>query len=148
MLSASAVFLDGEYENFIGEGFDPETGLNTSNNDFSGNDTVRTPEWTGTLGASYAFPFFFGLDAEAAADAYYNDGFFYDPFNSVTQESYNIVNARLSFYDPDTRVRATLFGRNLTEDDFFTNKYRFDFGETGIWGSSVRTYGITLQWDF
>ena len=148
VLSASAVYLDGEYENFIGEGFNPETGLNTSNNDFSGNRTVRTPEWTGTLAASYAFPFFFGLDGEVAADAYYNDGFFYDPFNSVTQESYKIINARVSLYDPDTRVRVTLFGRNLTEDDFFTNKYRFDFGETGIWGSSVRLYGVTLQWDF
>lgn len=148
VLSASAVFLDGEYENFIGEGFDPVTGLNTPNTDFSGNTTVRTPELTGTLGASYAFPFFFNLDGELAGDAYYNDGFFYDPFNSVTQESYVIANARFSLYDPDSRVRVTLFGRNLTEDDFFTNKYRFDFGETGIWGSSVRTYGVTLQWDF
>lgn len=148
VLSLSGVFLDGEYEDFVGQGFDPVSGLNLLNNDFAGNRTVRTPEWTGTAAISYAFPFFFGLDAEAAADAYYNDGFFYDPFNSVTQESYTITNARLSFYEPDSRVRVTLFGRNLFEEDFFTNKYRFDFGETGIWGSSVRTYGVTLQWDF
>jgi iron complex outermembrane recepter protein len=148
VLSASAVYLDGEYENFVGQGFDPVSGLNTSNNDFSGNKTVRTPEWTGTLAASYAFALPFNLDGELSADGYYNDGFFYDPFNSVTEDSYKIINARFSVYDPDTRVRATLFGRNLTEDSFFTNKYRFDFGETGIWGSSVRLYGITLQWDF
>mgnify|MGYP006196424939 CR=1 FL=1 len=55
------------------------------------------------------------------------------------------MNGRLGLTGSDGRWELSVFGRNLTEDDFFTNKYRFDFGETGIWGSSVRTYGVTLR---
>ena len=147
LLSLSAVYLDGSYDSFIGEGFNPVTGLNIPGQDFAGNDTVRTPEVTGTAPVSYTFPFFFGLDAEFGADAYYNDGFYYDPLNSITQDAYTIYNARFGLFDPESNIRVTLYGKNLTDDVFFTQKYRFDFGETGIYGAP-RTYGVSVQWDY
>ena len=102
---------------------------------------------TGTASVSYTFPFFFGLDAEFGADAYYNDGFYYDPLNSITQDAYTIYNARFGLFDPESNIRVTLYGKNLTDDVFFTQKYRFDFGETGIYGAP-RTYGVSVQWDY
>eukprot|EP00456_Euglypha_rotunda_P073301 TRINITY_DN6670_c0_g1_i12.p1 TRINITY_DN6670_c0_g1~~TRINITY_DN6670_c0_g1_i12.p1 ORF type:complete len:857 (-),score=179.61 TRINITY_DN6670_c0_g1_i12:293-2863(-) len=147
VFSLTGVYLDGKYDRFIGEGFSPTTGLNEQNVDFSGNKTVRTPEFTGTAAVNYTFPFIAGTEAEFGADMYYNDGFYYDPRNSVTQPSYAIYNARFGVFFPKQNLRLTLFGKNLTDEGFFTQKYRFDFGETGIWGAA-RTYGLTLTWAF
>ena len=147
VFTLTGVYLDGKYDSFIGQGFDPVTGLNFLNNDFSGNDTVRTPKYTATAAVNYTFPLFFGLEGELGADTYYNDGFFYDPLNTLTQESYQIYNARLGVFDPRTNIRVTFFGKNLTDEAFFTQKYRFDFGDTGIWGAA-RTYGVTFTWAY
>ncbi|MGQ0697291.1 MAG: TonB-dependent receptor [Panacagrimonas sp.] len=150
VVSLSGVYLDGEYVDFIGRAFKaPPDGIGFSDEqiDFKGNKTVRTPEFTGTLAINYTFPFFFGLEAEVGGDVYANDGFFYDPLNSLEQVAYQIWSARAGLFDPRSNIRLTFFGKNLTDDVFFTNKYRQDFGDTGIYGAA-RTYGAFVSWSF
>lgn len=147
VFSATGVYLHGRYDEFVGKGFDPTLYLYTQH-DFKGNDTVRTPKFSGTLAASYSFPLgIWGLEGDVGADVYYNDGFFYDPLNTLTQESYYIVNARLGINDPAHNLRLSFFGKNLADEVFFTQKYRQDFGDTGIYGAA-RTYGLTLTWNY
>ncbi|MDB5971629.1 MAG: outer rane receptor protein [Hydrocarboniphaga sp.] len=147
VFSATGVYLHGRYDEFIGKGFDDTLYLYTQH-DFKGNDTVRTPKWSGTLAGSYSFPLgFWGLEGDVGSDVYYNDGFYYDPLNTLTQKSYYILNARLGVNDPAHNVRVSLFGKNLTDEVFFTQKYRQDFGDTGIYGAA-RTYGLTVTWNY
>lgn len=147
VFSLSAVYLDGQYSKFIGRAFRPETGFSDEQIDFSGNETVRTPKYTATFAVDYNFPLFFGLEGGIGGDIYYNDGFFYDPLNSLTQKQYEIVGARISVFDPGTNIRLTFFGKNLTDDVYFTNKYRQDFGDTGFYGQDL-TYGAFVTWSF
>ena len=147
VLSLSAVYLDGEYGNFTGRAFRPESGFSDESIQFKGNKTVRTPEWSGTVAANYTFPFFFGLESEIGADMYFNDGFFYDQLNTLVQVPYQIVSARVGFYDPRSNVRLTFYGKNLTDDVYFTQKYRQDFGDTGFYGQDL-TYGGYITWSF
>ncbi len=146
VLGLTGVYLKGEYNYFIGQGFN-ELYLSQNNIDFSGKETVRTPKFTGTASANYTFPFFYGMDAEVAGDVYYTSGFFYTPANTLEQPSYYIANARFGVYDPKTRIRVTAYGKNLANQSYFTNAYRQDFGDTVIWGNP-RTFGVTVQWDY
>ena len=146
LFSLSGVYLDGKYADQNLQAFDPVLYLYLPR-PVGGNDTVRTPKYSGTAAVNYTFPIFFGLDAELGTDVYYNDGYFFDTVNTLRQESYYILNARAGIYDPRSHIRVTLFGKNLTDELFFSNKYRQDFGDTGIFGAA-RTYGVTLNWDF
>ncbi|QHS10291.1 TonB-dependent receptor [Sinimarinibacterium sp. NLF-5-8] len=146
----TGVYLKGRYGEFVGQGFDPAPpffGLSRMNIDFSGNTTVRTPEFTGTTYFNWTFPLLWELEGELGGDIYYNSGFFYEPLNTVTADAYKIINARFGIYDPQHDVRVTFWGKNLTDDVFFTQKYRHDFGVTGIYGAP-RTYGVTVSWQF
>lgn len=147
VFNLSVVYLDGEYGNFVGRAFRPESGFSDERIQFKGNDTVRTPEITGTFAASYTFPFLFGLEAEVGGDIYYNDGFFYDQLNTLEQKPYEIVSARFGLYDERSNVRLTFYGKNLTDDVYFSNQYRQDFGATGFYGQDL-TYGGYLTWSF
>lgn len=143
----SGVYLDGKYGDFVGRAFRPETGTSDESIDFSGNKTVRTPKWSGTASANYTFQIPLGLEMEAGADIYYNDGFFYDALNTLTQKPYQLVGARLGVFHPRTNLRLTFYGKNLTDDVYFTQKYRQDFGDTGFYGAA-RSYGAYLNWSF
>ena len=64
-----------EYTEYLnGSGFDPNTGLLSTGNDFSGNEIARAPDTTGTFGISKTteVP---GGSLEIGADYYYNSGF-------------------------------------------------------------------------
>ncbi|MGQ0620375.1 MAG: TonB-dependent receptor [Panacagrimonas sp.] len=147
VISLSGVYLDGEYNDFVGRAFRPETGFSDEQIDFRGNKTVRTPELTGTLAVNYTFPFFAGLEAEVGGDVYANDGFFYDPLNTLVQVPYQIWSARAGLFDPRTNIRLTVYGKNLTDDVYYTQVYRQDFGDTAFFGQA-RTYGAYVTWSF
>ena len=147
VFSATGVYLSGKYDAFIGDGYTDSTGLYQRNLDFSGNTTVRTPKFTGTGSASYTFPAFWGLEGEIAGDVYYTTSFFYDPLNTLKQDSYFITNARVGLFDPRTNIRITAFGKNLNDAGFYTNAYRQDFGNTAIWGAA-RTFGFIVNWSY
>ena len=53
LLTLSASLLDGQYDDYqSASGFDPQTGFFGSDNDYTGNRTVRTPKFTGTASLS------------------------------------------------------------------------------------------------
>lgn len=145
VLSLAADYLRGEYGNFVGRAFRPETGTSDEQIDFSGNETVRTPKLSGTFAVNYSFPITDRFQGEASGDVYYNSGFYYDPLNTLTQEAYKSVGLRLGAFDPVTNIRVTFYGKNLTDDVYFTQKYRQDFGDTGFYGQA-RTYGVFFTW--
>ena len=148
VLTASGAFLDGEYTDYRNaRGYDEVTGLAFQNGDFSGNETVRTPKFSGVLGLSKTFQFGSGA-LELATDAYYNKGFYFSPQNSEAslQDAYTLLNARISYLYAPWQLRVTVFGSNLTDKRYQAGQFATDFGTNAYLGAPV-SYGVRLNWD-
>jgi len=155
VINAGGAWLHGRYESFPnGPGYDPVTGLyfgtgsatEPEGRDFSGHESVRTPEFTFTISPSYSTPVP-GGNLEVSVDYYSNSGYFFDTQNAMTQPSYDMLGARASYlYEPwDLRVSA--FGRNLTDTQYFFNKSALDFDEYWAYAPPAQ-YGVQISWTY
>lgn len=121
----------------------PPTGGNlTCYVDLAGNDTTRAPEFTATLNASYTLPTDSG-DFALTGSLYHNSGFYWEPDNRQHQDSFQLVNATLSWTSPDGRYEASIWGRNLTDT------YRYSYvsttgNRTSGSPEAPRTFGVTV----
>ena len=146
-LNIGATYLDGVYDDFRNaSGFDPQTGLFTTNVDNTGNTIVRTPEWTVSSGLVYTLDVWRGV-VEAGADVYYNSGYFFDTQNTAEQPSYWLANARLGYLYEPWNLRVTGYGLNVNEADYYLTKFVADFGVTGKLALPA-TYGVRIDWQF
>ncbi|THD01844.1 hypothetical protein B1810_17740 [Panacagrimonas perspica] len=144
-----ASWLDSEYDDYTSaSGFDPNDGHFSSNNDYTGNRVVRTPEWTGqaNLTKTWQVP---GGSLELGGDAYYNDGFYYASSNAknLAQKSYTVYGARVSYRYEPWNLRATLFGRNLGDEKYSQGMIATDFG-ANVTLAAPLTYGLRFDWAF
>ena len=147
--TVGAAFLDSEYDRYVSaSGFDPDTGLFSSDNDYTGNRVVRTPEFTGsaTLTKAWSVP---GGRLRMGADGYCNDGFFYASSNApnLEQARYRVFGAHLSYLYARWGLSATLFGRNLADEKYSQGLIATDFG-ANVTLAAPRTYGLRLNWEF
>lgn len=146
-LNLAAAYLDGEYLSYPnGSGFDDRTGLFRSDLDFSGNDSVRTPDISSMIGVSYEreVP---GGPLAMGVNLYYNDGYYFDAQNSAKQPSYRTLNAHLSYKYQPLGLRITVYGNNLTDELFYYNKFQTDFNTVGT-QAPPRRFGVWLEWGF
>lgn len=147
-VTANGAYLHSRYTEFEnGDGFDEDTGVYTPNQDFSGNTVVRSPKWTGGIGISQIVPTAWDGEVELGVDAYYNSGFFYDSQNSVEEKAYFLLNARISYLHRPWNLRLTVFGRNLTDENYHMAIFQSDFGEVSTLAYPAQ-YGVQLNWDF
>ncbi|WP_373092412.1 TonB-dependent receptor [Zhongshania sp.] len=138
-----------EYTEYLGaSGFDQNTGLLSTNNDYSGNEIARAPDTTGTLGISKTteVP---GGSLEVGADYYYNSGFYYLAQNSEksVEDAYTVLNARISYlYEPEN-LRITLYGKNLEGTEYNYGRFHVDFG-TADYKAPRDVVGLKVNWQF
>jgi iron complex outermembrane receptor protein len=145
----AAAWLDGEYDKYVSaSGFHPVTGLFSSNNDYSGNRVVRTPKYSGSAALTKTWNLGSG-QLEIGGDVYYNYGFFYAASNAgnLAQDAYTLLGARLGYLYAPWGLRATLFGRNLTDKQYSQGLIATDFGANYTLAPPL-TYGLRLNWDF
>ncbi len=147
-LSGGAAWLDTEYQDFDGASGFNENGGFDSNEDYSGNQLIRTPKLTATLSLSktWTLP---GGPLEAAFDAYYTDDFFYEASNreASKQEEYWLLGARLSYLFERWNLRATAGVRNLTDEFYTAGFFATDFGVQPTL-APPRSYFVQLLWNF
>jgi iron complex outermembrane recepter protein len=144
-----AAWLDAVYDAYPqGSGFDENTGLLSSDNDFTGNRVVRTPEFSGNLGLYKTFRTGLGV-FELGADYYYNSGFFYLAQNRASDEedAFDILNARISWLWEPWKLRLTAFGQNLLDTKYNYSRFIADYG-TNDARAPLANYGLRLNWDF
>jgi iron complex outermembrane receptor protein len=139
----SVGYVDATYDEYI---IDEDENNN-------GNDLTRAPEWTANIGTQVEWLYTDNLRGMFRLDYSYQDESFTqannDPF--FIAEEQNLVNARLQVSDADRIWQATLWGRNLTDDDsintidgpstFFFDTYHYSL-------IAPRTYGVELQYNF
>jgi iron complex outermembrane receptor protein len=143
LIYGSVGYADASYDEFI---VDEVT-------DHSGNTLTRAPEWTFNIGSQADWSLTDYLRLMLRVDYSYQDEFFTqannDPFFAA--DSQNLVHARLGLSDADQNWEATLWGRNLTDDDnintidgpstFFFPTYHYSL-------VAPRTYGVELKYNF
>ncbi|WP_299696778.1 TonB-dependent receptor [Hydrocarboniphaga sp.] len=145
--TAGGAYLHGRFDSYPdGRGYNPITGIYQSGFDFSGNTTVRTPEFSGSAGLSYTIDMS-GGPLEIAADTYYNSGFYYDNQNTTQQPAYQIYGARASYLYEPWNLRLTAAVRNITNQSYYLYRLVGDF-DTGDTLAAPRNYGLSVDWTF
>ena len=147
-LTLAASLLDGQYDDYTSaSGFDPETGFFSSDNDYTGNRTVRTPRFSGTLGLakSWKVP---GGRLDLGGDLYRNTGFDYAASNDprFKQADYTLYGARLGYRYQPWGLSLSAYGRNLSNRQYTQGLIATDFGPNYSL-APPRTVGLRLNWD-
>ena len=108
-VNAGLGYLDAEFDE-----------LTLSGVDLSGNDVINAPEWMFNIGADYVHPTPSTGTFTVHFDANYTDDQFFDAFNDnrVTQDSYWLANARLTWDSPGDSLSVAIWARNLWEEEY------------------------------
>jgi iron complex outermembrane receptor protein len=113
----------------------------------TGNQLIRTPEITASLGPIYRARLNNGGTIEMSGNLFYSGKFFWDPGNRLEEGSYILLNSELGYTFPGDKLKLALWGRNLT------NKLHSIYLTEAAAGDSVayarpRTYGIRAELRF
>ncbi len=149
VFTAGGAYVDAKFTDFPdGQGFNDTTGVYSAHNDYSGKRIPRSPKFSGTVGLSQtiAIP---GGPLEIGADYYYNSGFYYLAQNTdFNQENaYGVLGARISYLYEAWNLRATVFGKNITDTRYNYSRFTNDFGGLDSVAPPA-VYGVRLNWDF
>jgi iron complex outermembrane receptor protein len=164
-LGASVAYNDTKYDKYIGatcdnyqlaNGFCPNDPVPGSQ-DLSGRRLSAAPEWSGNATAQWTADLgSTDIDWFARAEYVYR-GWSYshpvgengDPLQKI--DSYGLVNASVGLR-ADQGWNLTLWVKNLTDEDYFTNVSRQPVGSEPEWVTArigmERNYGVTLSYDF
>ena len=139
MIYGSLGLLETEYENFV----------NSAGDNLDGRQQAHAPDYQYTVGSEFNLSSNLSLDVNVQG----KDAFYFSDSHSVRSDAYSLVNASLRYSWDDWRL--TLWGRNLTDEDYFVRGFFFgndprDFytarGFTQL-GEPAR-FGLTLNGDF
>jgi iron complex outermembrane receptor protein len=137
---ASVGYNDAEYDEFT---------------DFTGDRTGEdwpTPAWTYVLSAHFEQPITFG-HWSLQLDYNWQDDLNMQPSgqlrSALTQESYGLLNARLALHFAAAGVDVALFGRNLTDEEYYVSGTDLEvLGFDQRFVGNPRTYGIEFRKTF
>tara|TARA_R110001606_G_scaffold209132_1_gene356479 strand:- start:276 stop:1154 length:879 start_codon:yes stop_codon:yes gene_type:complete len=115
---------------------------------FDGNPLPFASDVSATLGARYDFALTPGVDASLAAHAKYRGDYYLDPegLEARMQKGFTTLQAEATFAFVDTGLSLTLWGRNLTDEDYALSGYGFIGYNT--FRSDPRTWGVRLDYSF
>ncbi|MET0293375.1 MAG: TonB-dependent receptor [Phenylobacterium sp.] len=127
--------------------FNPATGgYSTARRDISGSRMIRAPEFTLATGAVYTTDLA-GGEFQAAVNAAYNSGFFWQSGETAEQDAYTLVNANVSWATGDGHYKFTLYGTNLSNEPYGIYQAQTAVGDSIAWGRP-REFGVRLDLDF
>lgn len=107
-----------------------------------GNRTVQTPDFSGTVAASYRVPV--GENELSFNLSYvYNDGYDFTPDNSLKQKAYSLVNAETVLSLADGRYNVRVWGRNLFQEHYLFSGFQGEVGNTVV-AATGRTFGVSV----
>lgn len=124
----------------------PPFGVAFAPADGSGNRLIRTPDWTATIAADYKTQFAggnLGINVSYA----YNDGFFFEPDERLTQPAYSLVNAQVRWATADDHFYVKAYVRNLFEEKYWVQQTGVFLGDLGNPGYG-RQFGGAVGFKF
>lgn len=174
-LGGSLVYNDAKFREFVGAGCprlgsDPRLALpagqavpanicvpGKQSFDASGTPLVNAPKWTFTLNGRYEADLG-GVKPFIQANYLWRSSVIYSPYpanipNATRQPSYGILNGAVGASFAEGRVTASVFARNLLDQNYVTSIFDLPFDQIGGLGQFVtqeaaRTVGVQLRVDF
>ena len=137
-VEASGSYLNTEYKDFI----------ESSGVDSSGNVLQRTPEQQANVNVNYTTGFGRWENALNFHISYtWQDELYWQPANTNDEDSYGLLDARITLDPEDTQWAVSLWGKNLEDKLYRTNIIPF-FGEEVSQFGAPRTYGVDVRFSF
>ncbi|MCL4790589.1 MAG: TonB-dependent receptor [Gammaproteobacteria bacterium] len=95
---------------------------------------VNTPEWTASTGAQYTFSLGDMGSLALRADYRYTDEVCYNAACTAldTEDSVGLVNLRGTWYSNDDRLAVSVFGLNVTDEEYYANRQDVIGGGLGV----------------
>ncbi|WP_324261018.1 TonB-dependent receptor [Altererythrobacter sp. H2] len=142
-LNAGVTYVDSKIGTFTN--FDPFGVVRN----FKGEAFPNTPKWQWTVAADYAFPLsaslngFVGANASGRSDA--NGALGENPILAI--DGYTLLDLRAGIESEDERWKVTLWGRNVTNQYYWTNAYKISDVSARFAGMPA-TYGASLSFRY
>jgi iron complex outermembrane receptor protein len=147
VLSINVAYVDAVYTDFPqGPGFRQGTGLYSGKLDLTGDETVYTPRWSGTLSAERLIHAGKGVYT-VGFDEYYNSGYYTDAYNTVRQGTFAVLNARTGYLYEPWNLSTTAFCQNMLDRRYSVVDQQTDVGEVRTL-ARPRQYGVRVNWQF
>ena len=138
VLNLSGSFLDTEYVEFA----------ELSGVDSSGNSLQRTPETKYSIGFDYTAPVGdFGNALNFYINYAWQDELAWQPANLNFEDSYGLLDARISFAPEGKPWSVSIWSKNLSDELYRTNIIPF-FGEEVSQFGAPRTQGVEFRYSF
>ncbi|HBR97417.1 MAG TPA: hypothetical protein DD979_08560 [Gammaproteobacteria bacterium] len=132
-------YTHAEFDNYTDDLFDPSTGEVIGVADYGGNRTPFIPRYTYNLGLRYTLGDYWFARAGVRGTGDY----FHDVQNTLKEEDYQIVNARVGY--ETERLQVSLWAKNLFDEEYGVRAFAFPgLGDIGRAGPA-RTVGVTLK---
>ena len=115
-----------------------------------GNKLPNTPEYTVSLGGQYTWDLTPEWAMTVRADGYWQADSYSRIYNLAgfdNLDSYSQYSLSVTFNNDENGLYATIFGKNLADEDVITDKYLTDDSSglfTNVFLLEPRTFGITL----
>ena len=166
VITAAATYLDDKFDSFEGASCinaallptpvppelvscDPTDPAFTSARSLSGKDDLLTPEWAASSTATWSFPI--GnlegfLRAELRYFGDFNPGGDQDPAKAV--DAFTIINASLGIGNPDGVWDITLWGKNITDEEYAQGMFNSvaQPGSLSGYPNDPSLYGVTFTY--
>ena len=140
-------YVDSKYLSYPGATFQfprpNNIGNSSSIGDASGKKTILSPEFVGSVSATYTLQSEVGTFDFTASEVH-NSGYFFDPQNRVKQDPYDLVNLSVQWTSPSKTYSITAFVKNLTQEEYYTSVVSTSFGD-GMGVGDPRSYGVSVK---
>ncbi|MFA5633349.1 MAG: TonB-dependent receptor [Porticoccaceae bacterium] len=123
-------------------------GLEEFVGNLEGNALPHAPELSGYVRANYTQPLADGSNLMFGVLVNYTDKYYYTSDNLFAEPSKTLVNANISWQSADDQYQVTLYGSNLTDEDY--HSHMAPFAGSGGWRvpAPPRMYGIRFAASF
>lgn len=116
--------------------------------DVSGQELAQSPDLQYSALVNYEWAVGADYVMDASADVSYIDDTTGGAQASDATASYSVANARLGFGSADGRWRVLLWGRNVTDEDYYPAAYTGGNGPYIRAHGMPRTFGVSLDYKF
>jgi iron complex outermembrane receptor protein len=117
--------------------------------DFAGNHQLRSPDTSVSFVGEYTVPLTDLGDLRLRGEYSYQSDTYFDAANTSSlnafQPSYSLVNARVTYEPSQGNWDISIFGKNLTDEEYFRNVAISGPSGLGTPGDPL-TYGVSVNW--
>lgn len=114
--------------------------------DATGDRMMKTPEFTGSVSLRYTREMSRG-DLAASSTIYHSTDWKWELLNRVKADAYTTVAAEVRFIPRDGRTQYSLWGKNLTNEDYLMGSAVNGLADTGVY-APPRQVGLSFEYSF